>query len=169
MLFSCSIINKDFIVKHKTKTLRLKGLTDTIKIGYETKSAILYFGLEDTKNKLEEIKRRTKRSNNGIYYNDLKKIINCIDTIKQDLIIKDFWIQDSTTNILSYTLSGFFNQHLIKDLIFKKKCKVLNKQTKCYETKIYFHYVRDRMGSESEYYKFKNGTEILNQTISFGE
>ena len=170
ILGSCSIINRGFIVRHKTKKINLKGIEDSVKIGYETDSAIVYFGLKDIKEVANDI-----LVNDGLdqYDNGAIEMIQIkiadLDKINSSFNVNHINSEVLWTDLDKYKLSCFINDWVFKKLIFKKKAEVFNKEKKIYETQIVYHFVRDRLGSESCYYTFNDGKQFHYQMITLGE
>lgn len=169
---SCSTVNKGFIAKHKKKKIHLTEFSEpTIKIGYETDSAIIYFGVHDMIRTTEDILSSGKLQPRWDYrtIEDLKKNLKFLQSIKNDLIVENWQNQKDSIDIDLYNFSGFIDQWIFKDYLFDHMAMVWNKSKKRYEKIIYYHFVRDRLGGEYCYYTFENGVEFHRQLIALGE
>ena len=171
ILSSCSSLSKGFVVRHKTKKINLTGINDSIKIGYETDSAVIYLGLTDIKQRTEQILNSGKFNPRWDYetINDFKKNLSILEDLENDVVLEHWQNQKDSVNIEEYGLAGFIDQWMLKDLIFDKKAEVWNKFKNKFESKIIFHHIRDRLGGEQYYFTFDNGKEFHRQIIALGE
>ncbi len=170
-LNSCTKLNNDFIHRHKTKKINLKGLKNETKIGYETDTAIIYFGLEDIiqlNKDLLSSKGFDQRWNHQII-NDFNRNLDFLNEIKDDLIVQHWQIKNEYKDQRLYDLSGFIDQWVFKKLIFSGKAEVWNKAGQKFETEIIYHFVKDRLGGETALYTFEDGKEFHHQMITLGE
>lgn len=172
LFLNCSTsFGQDFIKKHKTKKLNLTSLTDSIKIGYETDSAIVYFGLNDMIKTIEDILNSGKLQPRWDYKTiaDLKDNLRIIQDINKDLIVKHWQNQKDSIDLDSYKIAGFIDQWIFKDHLFDKKAEVWNKVGKRYERVVFYNFIKDRLGGEQCYYTFEDKTVFHRQLIALGE
>jgi hypothetical protein len=139
ILVSSLSFGQDFIKKHKTDKITLTEITDSIKVGYETDSAIIFFGVHDMINSIDDIlssgKLQPRWDSRTI--DDLKENLKFIQSIKNDLIVKKWHNQKDSIDIDLYNISGFIDQWIFKDYLFDKKAMVWNKVHNRYENIVY--------------------------------
>jgi hypothetical protein len=171
ILISSLSFGQDFIKKHKTDKITLTEIKDSIKIGFETDSAIIYFGVNDMTKTIEDILSSGKLQPRWDYrtIDDLKGNLKFLQSIKSDLIVKDWQSQRDSVNIDLYNISGFIDQWIFKDYLFDKKAEVWNKAQNRYEKIIYYNFIEDRLGGEQCYYTFEDKTVFHRQIIALGE
>jgi len=172
IISSCSSCKSGFVVKHKQKDIKLKGVKDSIKIGFETDSAIIYFGYNDIK---EVTKRKLVR--NAFYpklsYEQTEEIkinLKFLDQIRTDKSFR--YSIDSNAEPIDYEtfmFTNFISQYIFRELILNKRADVFNKGTKDYEKAITYHFYKDRFGGETCFYTFENKQQFHWQMITLGE
>lgn len=146
-------------------------MNDSIKIGYETDSAIIYFGLNDIiqKNKnLLDSKEFDDRWDHQVI-DQFKMNLEFLYEVQDDLVVQHWANKDKFKDQRLYDLSGFIDQWVFKGLMFDGKAEVWNKSSNNFESKIKYHYVKDRLGGENAFYTFADGKEFHNQIIALGE
>jgi hypothetical protein len=134
-LVCSTLFGQDFIKKHKTEKISLSSITDSIKIGYETDSAIVYFGLNTMIKTIEDILNSGKLEPRWDYrtIDDLKDNLKILQFIDGDLIVKYWQNQKDSIDLDSYKISGFIDQWIFKDYLFDNKALVWNKRDGKYE------------------------------------
>jgi hypothetical protein len=170
-LICSTSFGQDFIKKHKTKKISLTSVTDSIKIGYETDSAIVYFGLNDMIETIEDILNSGKLEPRWDYrtIDDLKDNLKILQSINKALIVKHWQNQKDSIDLDSYNIAGFIDQCIFKDYIFDKKAEVWNKRDKKFEHIVFYNFIKDRLGGEQCYYTFEDKTIFHRQIIVLGE
>ena len=171
ILISSLSFGQDFIKTHKTDKINLKEIKDSIKVGYETDSAIIYFGLNDMIKTIEDIlnsgKLKPRWENRTI--DDLKNNLKFLQSIKKDLIVKHWQNKNDSIVIDLYNIAGFIDQWIFKDYLFDRKAIVWNKAQNRYEKIVYYNTIEDRLGGEQCYYTFEDKTVFHRQIIALGE
>jgi hypothetical protein len=171
VLSSCAIDKTGFIIRHKKKNITLTTISDQIKIGYETDSAVIYIGQNDAIKQTEKL-LSNKKLNARFDYRliaDFKSSLDSLKRINKNILIKHWLNQKVSIDIRSYDFAGFMDQWILKVLILKGKTEIWNKTSKKYEKRITYHYIKDQLGGESCYFTFENGNEFHHQLILLGE
>ncbi len=161
ILISSLSTGKDFIKKHKTDKITLVEISDSIKIGFETDSAIIYFGVHDMIKTVEDILCSGKLQSRSAYrtIDDLKNNLNFLQSIRYDINVKHWQnLQKDSINIDLYNIAEFIDQWIFKDYLFDKKVMVWNKAQSRYEKIVYYNFIKDRLGGEQCYYTFEEKT-----------
>lgn len=171
VISSCTVSKNGFVKRHMKQNITLTSIEEQIKIGYETDSAIIYFGQNDA------IKQTEKFLSSGfldsrIQYcliNDLKANLDSLRKIQKDILVVHWRNQKDSTNLKSKDFAEFIDQWILKDLILNRKTEIWNKLSKKFEKRITYHYLKDILGGEECYYTFQNGIEFHRQLIALGE
>ena len=171
ILINSISFGQDFIKKHKTDKISLTEISDSIKIGFETDSAIIYFGVHDMIKTIDDILSSGKLQPRWDYrtIDDLKKNLNFLQGVKRDLIVKHWQNQKDSIDIDLYDIAGFIDQWIFKDYLFDKKAIVWNKAQNRYENIVYYNFIEDRLGGQQCYYTFEDKTVFHRQIIALGE
>ncbi len=141
-----------------TKTIKIKGYTDTLTINLEYDSAIVSFSLRDVREQLTKAKAKKKFQSRDVqrYFSET------LNDIKVD---RDYLFKSNE----DFAAGGIIEQYVLRTLISKGKSKVLNRTTNKYVDKIKRTHYRVSMAGEShEGYEFKfiSGTIFLVDRIS---
>jgi hypothetical protein len=168
---SCSIIGNGTRAKHTSRAVRINGIGEGHKIGYETDSAIVYFSLTDLKNQVDKLLNSKKLDPRWDYRTiaQLKKNKEFLDFIKNDILVKHWQNQKSDMNAEEYELAGLIDQFIFKEFLLEGKAELWNKRFKRFEERVIYNFVKDRFGTESAYYTLQNGMEFHRQIIKLGE
>ena len=131
ILVSCTVSNNGFISKHKKKTIKLSNISQQIKVGYETKNAIIYVGKQDAMRLTEKLlsNKNLDHRFDEIIFNDLTKNLDTLNRIQNNTTVKHWQAKQSNFNLHDYNFVGFIDQWILKDLIIKGKAEVFNKTT----------------------------------------
>jgi hypothetical protein len=166
---SCTVNKTGFIVSHKKKHINLTAISDQPKIGYETDSAIIYLGQNDAVQLTESLLTGRKPNFEPRLKKDLQVNLDYLRIINKDTLVQHWQNQMNSTDYQTYDLAGFIDQWLLKDLILKGKAEIWNKSTIKLEYTIIYHAVKDKLGGQSCYFTFQNGSEFHRQIIALGE
>ncbi len=173
LILICSLsFGQELIKKHKSDKINLTDIKDSIKIGFETDSAIIYFGVHDMIKTIEGILSSSKLQPRWDYrtIDDLKNNLKFLQSIRGDLNVKHWQNQQKDSiNIDFYKIAEFIDQWIFKDYLFDRKAIVWNKAQNRYEEIVYYNFIEDRLGGEQCYYTFENKTVFHRQIIALGE
>ncbi|WP_103070570.1 hypothetical protein [Aquimarina sediminis] len=171
ILCSCVFTKNGLFSRYKKRNINLTSISGQVKIGYETEKAIIYFGKQDVISFTERLlmnKKLDPRFDRDII-NDLKNNLDTLRKVKNDFIVQHWMSKQRVFNLHDYDFAGFIDQWVFKDLILKGNSEVINKTSNETEEKVFYHYIRDKLGNEECYYSFKSGVEFHTQVIALGE
>lgn len=153
--------------KQIQKNIKLKGISNQYKIGYETDSAIIYIGQLDAIDLTKKLIAKEKDIN---FKNDFKSNLDRLEKVNSYILVIHWQNQKDTVEFMkNQEFAGFIDQWLLKELILKGKTEIWNKNLKKFEEKIIYHFIKDMLGGETCYFNFKNGTEFHRQVLLLGE
>ncbi|WP_289056198.1 hypothetical protein [Carboxylicivirga marina] len=170
-LICSNSFGQDFIKKHKSKKVSLASITDSIKIGYETDSAIVYFGKNEIEKTIKSVLGSGKLEPRWDYrtIDNLKNNLKFLKTIQNDMVVNHWQNQTDSIDIDLYDFAGFIDQWIFKDYLFDNKAEVWNKRDDKFERIVFYNFIEDRLGGEQCYYTFEDKTIFHRQIIALGE
>jgi hypothetical protein len=166
---SCAVDKTGFILRHRKKNINLTSITDQHKIGYETDSAIIFIGQNDGVQLIENLLSERRRNFDNKLNSELKLYLDFIKKIQSDTVVQHWGNRLNYNEFQTYDLAGFIDQWLLKDLILKGKTEIWNKSTKKPETRVTYHFVKDKLGGKACYFTFQSGSKFHSQIITLGE
>ena len=123
---------------HSTKTIKIKGYTDTYAISLEYDSAIVSFSLRDVREELTKAKGK-----NDFQGRDFQRYFS--ETLNDINADRDYLFKSHE----NFGAGGIIEQYILRTLVSKGKAKIFNKTTKKYLDKIKRTHYRVSMGGES--------------------
>jgi hypothetical protein len=158
LTFAISSCSSSFISRTKHRTIKLVSISKkSIKIGIENDLVNIKFDRNDL------IQLFEKEISEFPEYSDPRKVkeLNKLKSLKDDKVFDEKKMK-GTLPFMEYELKF----HL---LLKKGKAEIVNRKTNNKLQKIKYKFTRDKLGGENAYFFTKNGKEIYEVALTFGE
>lgn len=165
MFNSCSYrpISRILFERHTVRKINLHGFKDSICVIYDMDSARIIIGRNEILKYLNRLNLKADNQTLKTYH----KTINLLSQTDSNITIRYWRNMMNFKNLDTFSISGFIDQYLLRNLIKKGQIEVFNKSDSEYEKVIYIHHDKFVKGgelNESYSYSFrKSGKDFLDQ------